>query len=63
LTFRSSGWSRSLIKWSLAAIPAIIGAAILYVLLFALIAGIVGNIVSLINGLLGVLGVLIPPPA
>jgi hypothetical protein len=52
-----------LIKWSLAAIPAIIIAAILYALLFALIAGIVGNIVSLINGLLGALGVPIPPPA
>jgi hypothetical protein len=52
-----------LIKWSLAAIPAIIIAAILYALLFALIAGIVGNIVSVINGLLGALGVPIPPPA
>jgi hypothetical protein len=52
-----------LVKWSLAAIPAIIIAAILYALLFALIAGIVGNIVSLINGLLQALGVPIPPPA
>jgi hypothetical protein len=52
-----------LIKWSLAAIPAIIIAAILYALLFALIAGVVGNIVSIINGVLGALGVPIPPPA
>jgi hypothetical protein len=51
-----------LIKWSLAAIPAIIIAAILYALLFALIAGVVGNIVSIINGLLQALGVPIPPP-
>jgi len=52
-----------LIKWSLAAIPAIIIAAILYALLFAVIAGIVGNIVSIINGLLNALGVPIPDVA
>jgi hypothetical protein len=52
-----------LIKWSLAAIPAIIIAATLYALLFALIAGLVGNVVALINGLLGALGVPIPDVA
>jgi len=50
-----------LIKWSLAAIPAIIIAAILYALLFALIAGVVWNIVGIINSLLQALGVPIPP--
>ncbi len=50
-----------LVKWSLAAIPAIIIAAILYGLLFALIAGLVGNVVSVINALLQALGVPIPP--
>ncbi|MFZ2018146.1 MAG: hypothetical protein WAU90_05660 [Methyloceanibacter sp.] len=52
-----------LIKWSLAAIPAILIAAILYALLFALIAGVVGNIAGIINSLLQALGVPIPPPA
>jgi hypothetical protein len=50
-----------LVKWSLAAIPAIIIAAILYGLLFALIAGLVGNVISVINALLQALGVPIPP--
>jgi hypothetical protein len=56
-----------LIKWSIAAIPAMIIAAILYALLFALIAGLVGSIVALINGILQTFGVPIPdvpaPPA
>jgi hypothetical protein len=50
-----------LVKWSLAAIPAIVIAAILYGLLFALIAGLVGNVVAIINALLQALGVPIPP--
>ena len=49
-----------LIKWSIAAIPAIIIAAILYALLFALIGGIVGSVVGIINSLLQALGVPIP---
>ncbi len=49
-----------LVKWSIAAIPAIIIAAILYVLLFALIGGIVGSVVGIINSVLHALGVPIP---
>ena len=56
-----------LVKWSIAAIPAIIIAAILYALLFAVIGGIVGSVVAIINSLLQALGVPIPditpPPA
>jgi hypothetical protein len=56
-----------IVKWSIAAIPAIIVAAIMYALLFAVIGGIVGSVVAIINSLLQALGVpipdLAPPPA